>query len=202
MEKTLCYNVLQSGTRCKNKAKYGNYCGLHRYKGPPLLLGLPDGAIYNILRCISNPKDLGNFAQASLRIKYLTACHIENMIMYELPLINRRYFSKFEKDTYDHEYKDYVHYLEQKWYYLLFLAIGGLYTNFKLAGKVFHVNNKIISVYIHSQWKRERPQRTLYDNQIFGISIIDRTPIVSYSTTFETTNYDTIEQFFWKHCLS
>ena len=223
---TSCIKVLQSGTRCKNKAKYGDFCGVHREKGPPLLLKLPDDIIYNILRHISHPIDLGNFAKASLHVQFLTSCHIQNMIKYELPLINPSYFNKDERfllRRYDGiELYRQACVLERKWVYLLFLAIGGLYTNFKKTENALRINNKSIHVHISNKWNNRRTINNYYlENKkdtrcfssVFSISIsytishgsttnIDSIEKCHYRRTFETTNFAKIEQYFWKHCMS
>ena len=188
MKQTFCRKVLDSGIRCKNKAKYGDYCGFHRYKGPPLLLELPDDAIYSILKYISNPKDFINFAQMSPRILFFTSCRIQNIIKYELPLINPRYYD-----------------------YLLFLAIGGLYTKFELDmyTKKFEVNNKTVHVHISSRWKNNKLTKTNSDgsarpsNNLFvlNISVVDIKPTTSLYSIVETTNFDIIERFFWENCI-
>ena len=201
-----CSQVLRSGKRCKNRSKYGNYCILHTYKGPPLLLELHDDVIYNILRCISNPKDLGNFALVSPHIQFLTSCHITNMIKNELLFVDPVCFNSTVKIgmlrhdvLYAQEY-----FLAQKWNYLLFLAIGGLYTKFKFkqAGNKFIVNNKIISVQISDNWMKKNSQQMATDNKlVFCINIRKVTSTIVYKCEFQTTDFETIEQFFWKHCL-
>ena len=212
MANLLCSQILRSGKRCKNRPKYGNYCILHAYKGPPLLLELHEDVMYNILRCISNPKDLGNFALVSPRIQFLTACHITSMIKNELPLVDPIYFNSTTRIGLLKHSIFYAqrYFLEQKWNYLLFLAIGGLYTRFKFkqAGNKFIVNSKIISVHIYSDmseynWTRKNSQKMTTNNElVFCINIKEVTPTIVYKGEFQTTNFETIEQFFWKHCLN
>ena len=86
MEKTLCNKILHNGIRCKNNATHGEYCGIHKYKDPLLLMHLHEDIIYNILQCMNDPNDLNNFAQMSPSIRSLTKCRIIEMITNELLL--------------------------------------------------------------------------------------------------------------------
>ena len=221
-----CSKILRSGKRCKNKAKYGNYCGVHKDndKGFPLL-ELHDDIINNIIQCIIDPKDLKNFASVSLRIQFFVACHTERMIKYELPLDNLFTYNSFIARVDIRQYLQKRALEIKKWNYILFLAIGGLYIKFKPAGTKFYFNNFIVTTYISQQWKMFRTKRSNYSDTsciltrtqnvrvkanlenndvilpvrvVFGINVKKMTPTSSYNSTFETTSLEEMEHFFWK----
>ena len=191
----MCNKVLQSGKRCKNKAKYGNYCGVHIHTFPLLELG--DDAVSHIIQYVTDPKDLRNFALVSARIQFLIALHTEKMIKYDLPL------AKCFDIDFDTPYIMKIRYsVQRKWKYILFLAIGGLFVNFKTAGGKFYFNNKIISIDILQGWHVRRPKCKISDDEyVFCINVKEITRTTYYNTKFETTDFDKIEQFFWKQFI-
>lgn len=196
MEKTICNKTLQSGKRCKNKAKHGNYCGVHIHKcGAFPLLELHENLVSHIIQFVTDPNDLINFAFVSSRIKFLIALHMERMIKCELP---RAY--PFYIDLHNIAESNSI---RKKWKYLLFLAIGGLFINFKSAGhNKFYFNNKIISLEIDNKmwFTKSNNTRALpsinNDECVFIIRVKEITRTIFYNTIFRTTNFDKIEYFF------
>lgn len=203
MDSQSCSKILRSGKRCKNKLKYGNYCGIHKdeHEGFPLL-ELPDDIIKRIVQCKIDLKDLQNFASVSPRIQFFIACHMEELIKYKLPLdylLNYDVLLASANITQYYRERDSE---RKKWNYILFLAIGGLYKKFKHAGNKFHFDNCIITTYISKEWQIFRAKRSnSLVRVIFGINVKEMTPTRSYNRTFETTNIDEMEHFFWKQFL-
>ena len=105
----------------------------------------------------------------------------------ELPLVDMSGFWMWEKETYRQAIAS-----RRKWTDLIFLAIGGLYTNFRTNKETSYViNNKYIHFYVLD--------RVAANNELtFCIHIKDK----KSTSSFCTTNIKKMELFFWKHCIS
>lgn len=192
----MCNKTLQSGKRCQNKAKYGEYCKVHMHNdGAFPLLELQDDVLSHIIQFVTNPNDLRNIALVSPRIKVIVACHLEKIITCGLSNFEKLQLGMFlGMQGPDITEPDINIFLETKrWKYLLFLAIGGLYINFKRSASNFKLDNTIVSV----DWKRP----IIGDPLLLCIRTKEITRTSSYYTKFETTDFDEIELFFWKRFI-
>ena len=209
MEKSICSKVLRSGKRCTKTAKYGNYCKIHMSlcEGLPLL-ALPEELILKIVQYLNDPKDFLNLALVSPRIKFIVACHLEKMIKYVLPRFVEQYYNRFIENDYSIGLTKHFILEEKRWNYILFLAIGGLYINdFKKAGKNFKLySDEIPSEYkvVNVEWKgySDKTCSSIKGSPLLlCIKIKEITPTSSYYSVFKTTDFDKLEQFFWRQLI-
>ena len=172
------------------------------------LLALPEELIIKIVQYLNDPKDFLNLALVSPRIKFIVACHLEKMIKYVLPRFVEQYYNRFIENDYSIGLTKHFILEEKRWNYILFLAIGGLYINeFKKAGKNFKLySDEIPSEYkvVNVEWKgySDKTCPSIKGSPLLlCIKIKEITPTSSYYSVFKTTDFDKLEQFFWRQLI-